>query len=249
VSLLILGGTADGRQLADYFHQQGLAVIYSVAGLVRAPAVSCEVVSGGFSQFGGLAIYIKQRAVTAILDVTHPYAKTMSETAVNVAHACEIPCWRFHREPWLQDKDDDWQSFQQWSDLAPVLAAYDNVLLTCGQLDQSQVDGFTDNAEQQQWLRTAVKPKADLPASMHWIKAIGPFNLADEIKLMRDNYIDVLVSKNSGGDSTSAKLTAARELGVKVLMIARPTVIDAEHHFVSHTQCRRFILSRFANAV
>ena len=108
--LLVLGGTADGRRLAEFFHQQGLPVIYSVAGLVRAPAVSCEVVSGGFTPLGGLLSYIKQKGVTAILDATHPYAQTMSTTAVETAKACGIPCWRFHRRAWQAQPGDHWQS-------------------------------------------------------------------------------------------------------------------------------------------
>ena len=83
--LLILGGTADGRQLAEILHRQGVPLIYSVAGLVRTPKVACEVVSGGFSQFGGLVEYSQQQGITAILDVTHPYAAKMSATAVSAA--------------------------------------------------------------------------------------------------------------------------------------------------------------------
>ncbi|MGK0500596.1 MAG: precorrin-6A/cobalt-precorrin-6A reductase, partial [Oceanicoccus sp.] len=120
MNLLILGGTADGRKLATSLHQQGVSVIYSVAGLVRMPDVDCQVVSGGFSQFGGLISYIKQQSITAILDVTHPYAQIMSATAVDVAKACDIPCWRFHRAAWQPEAGDNWQLFQQWDKLSKV---------------------------------------------------------------------------------------------------------------------------------
>jgi len=81
MTLLLLGGTADARQLATRLHRRSVVVIYSVAGLVRQPVVECRVVSGGFSQFGGLVEYIKAESVEAILDATHPYANAISEIA------------------------------------------------------------------------------------------------------------------------------------------------------------------------
>ncbi len=90
-TLLLLGGTADGRVLAEKLHNSGIRVIYSIAGLVRTPNVPCEIISGGFSQRGGLALFIQEHHVAAILDVTHPYAQTMSNTAASVAKQCGIP--------------------------------------------------------------------------------------------------------------------------------------------------------------
>lgn len=246
--LLILGGTVDGRQLAEYFYHQGLPVIYSVAGLVRSPNVDCEVVSGGFTQFGGLENFIKQKAVAAILDATHPYAETMSTTAINIAKLCKIPCWRFHRQVWQQQDDDNWQIFNHWNELAQALAPFKRVLLTCGQVSREQLAQLS-NYSQLQWLRTAVTPKIILPETVSWIKAIGPFALADEKALMQDHTIDVLVSKNSGGDTTSAKLQAARELTIPVFMLARPTLPNADLTFSSHVQCQDYVLNRFSHAV
>lgn len=245
MNLLILGGTADGRHLAEFFHQQGLSVIYSVAGLVRSPNVACKLVSGGFTQFGGLSHYIKQNALAAILDITHPYAQTMSTKAAAAALACDIPYWRFHRQAWQAQAGDHWQSFAHWPDLAATLAPYKKVLLTCGQLSQEQFALLAGYADQQQWLRTAVSPKINLPDSVHWIKAIGPFDLADEKQLMQTQGIDVLVSKNSGGNATSAKLQAARELAIPVLMLDRPPLPDADVLFDTHEQCQNYVLENF----
>lgn len=246
MNLLILGGTADGRKLASRLHKQGVPVIYSVAGLVRMPEVACKVVSGGFSQFGGLEAYIKEQAVTAILDVTHPYAQTMSATAMTTAKALDIPCWRFHREAWQRQEGDDWQLFQHWDALNQTLDNYTSVFLTCGQLTQQQVDDLGSNTKQQSILRTAVEPKHSLPNNMQWIKAIGPFSLDDELALMQSNNIDVLVSKNSGGDSTVAKLHAARKMNIPVLMLDRPTLPAADREFFNHDDCEAYVLSVFS---
>ena len=245
--LLILGGTADGRRLADFFYQQGLSVIYSVAGLVRKPKLSCKVISGGFTQFGGLQVFIKKNGVTAIIDVTHPYAQIMSTTAVETAKACGIPCWRFHRPAWKAQRGDQWRCFRQWPNLAAKLVTYRRVLLTCGQLNQKEFALLRAYANQKQWLRTAVKPRIDLPISAQWIKAMGPFNVDDEIQLMQSREIDVLVSKNSGGDATSAKLQAARELAIPVFMLERPTLADADRIFYTRQQCQNYVLEKFGH--
>ena len=241
MKLLLLGGTADGRHLAKALHQNNIDVIYSIAGLVRTPQLDCEIVSGGFTQFGGLENYIAEKEVTVILDVTHPYAQKMSLGAVAAAKAYNIPYWRFHRQPWLAKAGDNWQPVNNWKEALTSLTTKKSVLLTAGQFEQDVIDNLSLNLQQRQLLRVAVKPKVVLPASMRWIKAIGPFSYKDELALMQDNNIDVLVSKNSGGDSTVAKLHAARELSIPVLMLNRPTLPDADELFFTREECINFI--------
>ncbi len=237
MSLLILGGTADGRVLADALFEAGIPVIYSVAGLVRMPKVQCEVVSGGFTQFGGLAHFIRARHVSAILDVTHPYAQTMSTTAVEVSRELGVPCWRFHREAWQPEQGDNWTIVSDWHDALPLLQAKRTVFLTAGQVDQSIVDVLAGFIGQKQVLRTAVEPKITLPPSMRWIKAIGPFDYTQEHAVMTEYNIDVVVIKNSGGQSTIAKLQVARDLGIPVLMFARPDLPSADAILRSREAC------------
>ena len=245
MTLLILGGTADGRKLADSLHRKAVPVIYSVAGLVRMPDVNCQVVSGGFKQFGGLVEYIRRYNITAILDVTHPYAHIMTTTAMAAAKQCDISYWRFHRPAWQQQERDYWQLFQHWDDLQVALNNFNSVFLTCGQLTQQQLDGLSGDVNQQFLLRTAVKPKQQLPPNTQWLKAIGPFALDDELALMAKHAIDVLVSKNSGGEATEAKLHAARALNIPVLMLDRPTLPAVEQQFTTRANCETYVLTQF----
>ncbi|MBE0414896.1 precorrin-6A/cobalt-precorrin-6A reductase, partial [Yoonia sp.] len=46
------------------------------------------------------------------------------------------------------------------------------------------------------------------------------------VALFRRLGVDVLIVKNAGGVASRTKLTAARQLGIPVLMIARPPVGD-----------------------
>lgn len=224
--VLILGGTADARRVTQLLHEQGLPLLYSVAGLVRRPNVPAEVISGGFTQFGGLSAYIKSRNVVAIINATHPYTEKMSETAQRVAKQENIPYWRFLRPAWQAQEKDHWILCKDWLSLIEKIKPYKNVFFTAGQLPQKVLDAL--GPMQQITVRTAVKPKAKLPENCHWIKAIGPFDYEREMQLIRQKSIDVLVSKNSGGEATVAKLAVARNLGIPVLMLERPeTIIEA----------------------
>jgi precorrin-6A/cobalt-precorrin-6A reductase len=52
----------------------------------------------------------------------------------------------------------------------------------------------------------------------------GPYVVERERQLMAEHGVTVLVTKDSGGEMTSAKLTAARELSLPVVMVDRPAV-------------------------
>lgn len=235
MKLLLLGGTTEGRLLAKSLFNKGVPLVYSIAGLVRQPDLPCEVVSGGFSQFGGLNKYIKRQGITHVLDVTHPYAVQMSRKA----SGCGITYWRFERPPWQPKPDERWFDI---ADLVRQLEDKKSVMFTVGQITPELVNTLPQG--QKQLLRTAVKPKFDLPANITWIKAIGPFKLADEITLMKDHGVDALISKNSGGEATRAKLEAARQLGIPVYMKTRPAPAKADKTFNDLIACERFVLER-----
>lgn len=255
--ILLLGGTNDAKALATQLHNRGLEVVYSLAGLVRLPELPCQIVSGGFSQFGGLDAYVKAEGITAILDATHPYAANISQTAVEVAAKCEIPCWRYQRAPWQKTAQDHWLEFNDWPSLQMALSGKQSVMITTGQLSNEVLEGFKalsnlkqanfkqtnlkDNPNQRQWLRTAIAPKHDLPANMQWLQAIGPFDLESEEALLQTNGIDALVTKNSGGAATLAKIEAARHLRIPVYFLARPILPEVDREWSEIEACVQFV--------
>lgn len=242
---LILGGTADARHLVKALADAGLIdaglqLVYSVAGLVRVPQLDCEVISGGFTQFGGLKTYLQQQHISGVFDVTHPFAANMSRTAVEACAELELPCWRFHRPAWQQQPGDNWHNLSDWQDLPQLLTGKRNVLLTAGQLSETLSQQLLSKAAEQNQrliLRTAAPPRFQWPDSMPWIKAIGPFDLAAETALFEEYAIDALVSKNSGGDATAAKLEAARNCGASVYMLQRPEIPAAQQIFSDIGAC------------
>ncbi len=256
--LLILGGTADGRLMAEHLHARmnsgGFnrdAIVYSVAGLVRVPQVPCEVISGGFTQYGGLTQYIRAHSIDALLDMTHPYAQRMSQTAKDAAAETGIACWRFHRPAWEAAEGDNWHECVDWPQLLSQLQDKKSILFTAGQMEKEVLRllvSMSANSDKSYVLRTAIAPQYALPPNMQWIKAIGPFSEHSETELMRKFEIDVLVSKNSGGDSTSAKLTVARNLGIPVYMLSRPDPVFVDHVFSDFDLCEDFVINSFSDA-
>lgn len=245
---MLLGGTADARRLATQLHKAGVPIIYSIAGLVRTPDIACEVISGGFSQYGGLQRYMLDHHIAGVIDVTHPYAAAMTEQAFTVSRVLGLPYWRFNRPAWQEAADEQWQTFEAWSSLMAALADKHSVFFTAGQLPADILPALTAMASQgqKQLLRTAVKPKHALPEGMQWLKAIGPFDYGNENTLFEQHKIDVLVSKNSGGDATRAKLDVARERGVEILMLSRPQEPKAIKPYSELTACRDAVLHWFS---
>jgi precorrin-6A/cobalt-precorrin-6A reductase len=251
MTLLLLGGTSDARRIAQRLHERDSDVIYSLAGLVRQPQIDCRIVSGGFTPIGGLRQFIETEKVAAILDATHPYAQQMSDTAVTVARHYGIPVWRYQRPPWHAQSADDWHDFDSWQQLVPLLLSRRSVFFSAGQLQQTFVDqliGQLNHTNQRQALRTAIRPQIKLPQTMIWIEDIGPFDIDAERALFERFEVDTLVTKNSGGDATAAKLTVAREQGLPVFLLSRPPLLAADEEFADSDLCFDFVARRIGEA-
>ena len=225
MKILILGGTADARKIATALIEENIAVIYSVAGLVRLPQLKCPVISGGFSKEGGLSHFLAQQQIQGVVDATHPYAINMSQQALLSCGQLSLPYFCFARPPWQQQQGDNWISVDDWPALLTACVKFDRPFLTTGQLPQSALAKIARHSQKVVY-RTAAPSKALLAENVEWIKAIGPFVLAQEQALMQRLDIDVLVCKNAGGEATIAKLAAARVLKIPVIMLQRPPLVE-----------------------
>lgn len=243
MSILVLGGTLDARQITETLIKKGKTCIYSVKGLVRIPNLPCQVIEGGFEVRGGLEHYSRIAAVTCIVDATHPFATKMSQKALKVANIIGIPYIRFNRDAWDAEAADQWTHFSNINALLSALTSFKRVFLSLGQPDANVKAYVERHLEQRFLLRTAVKPDWQWPDNVTWIKAIGPFHLEDEVHLLQQNRIDLMVSKNSGGNATYAKLVAARSMQIKVFMLDRPTEDKRLYHFNTQSACVEACLS------
>ena len=216
--VLILGGTAEARALAGALVAAGVPVVSSLAGRVRDPALPAgEVRIGGFGGVDGLAAWISEHDAAAVVDATHPFASTMTAHAVAASAATGVPLVVLRRPGWAP------QPGWIWADSLPDAAARlpalgERVFLTTG---RTSLATFAD-LDLEFLVRCVEPPAGPAPRRMTVLLSRGPFTVAGERALMREHGIDVLVTKDSGGPLTSAKLAAAREEDVRTLVVRRP---------------------------
>lgn len=238
--VLILGGTAEGRELAAALTVSSVSVISSLAGRVNSPRLPPGAVRvGGFGGADGLAKYLSEQAISMVVDATHPFAGRITGNAQVACARTGTRLLVVRRPAWTAVSGDRWTSVADLPATVPALTRHGRdaaVLLTVGRQGASTFS----QAPQRFWLRAVDPPEGPLPTRVEVILDRGPFTVTAERDLMLRLGIDVLVTKNSGGDLTVAKLTAARALGLPVIMVARPplpagvTTVDSAAAALSH---------------
>jgi precorrin-6A/cobalt-precorrin-6A reductase len=219
---LILGGTGDANRLADALFRARIEAVYSYAGRTQIPlGHALQVRIGGFGGAEGLADYIESERITHVIDATHPFAAEMSRRAVEACTATGTPLLALERSPWRKVPGDIWIEV---SDLAAAVAALPEqrtkVFLAIG---RQHIAPFAAKPQHAYTLRFVDTPDGALPLpDAEVIVSRGPFTLEGDRALMQSRGITWLVARNSGGDGARAKIDAARELGLPVIMIARP---------------------------
>ena len=220
--LLILGGTAEAADLAVRLDvDDRFDVTSSLAGVTRRPAPLAGVVRrGGFGGSDGLTAYLRDERFDRVVDATHPFARKISIHAAAACRELGIPLLRLERPAWRRHADDHWIEVTDMAAAAAHLPTLgQRVFLSGGRKDLASfaaLDGI--------WflVRLIEAPAEPLPLDRHQlILARGPFEIDDELRLLRQHKIDAIVAKNSGGAATYAKIAAARTLGLPVVMVRR----------------------------
>jgi precorrin-6A/cobalt-precorrin-6A reductase len=242
---LILGGTSEANQLATAVAAAGFDAIYSYAGRTQVRLNQpLPTRTGGFGGAGGLAEYIACEKITHVIDATHPFANEISRNAVAACAATNTPLIALARAPWTKMQGDRWIEVP---DIASAVAALPEtparVFLGIG---RQHIAAFSERAQHAYTLRFIDAPDGALPLpDSEVIVSRGPFTLAGELETMRTRGIEWVVARNSGGAGARAKIDAARELGIPVIMITRPELparpqvesVDEILRWLSHTAC------------
>ncbi len=227
-NILVLGGTVEARKIADLIEKErGLSAIYSLAGVTTDPILpSCRSNIGGFGGIAGLVDFIQENSIKAIVDATHPYAVKMSDSAVDVAEQTGVTLVRYQRAAWRPTEDDEWVDCSDVREAASSLPRDGSVVFLA--IGKKEISAFKDN-EHDCFLIRSVEPiePSSLPSKAMVVNERGPFDLDKEKSLLQSNKVNFLVCKNSGGTASLAKLLACRDLGIKVFMIRRPSILPA----------------------
>ncbi|WP_433635230.1 cobalt-precorrin-6A reductase [Nocardia sp. CA-120079] len=219
---LILGGTQEAREIAHIASgERGFDIVSSLAGRVRDPLLPAGPVRiGGFGGVGGLRKWLADNEIAAVVDATHPFAGTISSNAAGAAADLGLPLLHVRRPGWSEQPGDRWIRVPDLDAAAQAISQLgERIFLTIGRQGVAAFAGLTD-----QWflIRAIDPPTGALPPHHELLLARGPFAPADEQRLLTQHRIDVLVTKDSGGDQTAAKLDAARSAGLPVVVVDRP---------------------------
>ena len=226
ISVLILGGTGDARNLARKLSEErDIRVVSSLAGvLAQPPDLPGEVRIGGFGGADGLTDYLRTERIDLLVDATHPFAAGISMNASEAATNAGVPMARLNRPSWKQQPGDRWIEVPDVTAAVRACAGFKRPFLTLGRKDLASFSGL----ETRCLVRMVELPRGGIPLPDYDLElARGPFSESDEQALMQRYETDVLVTKASGGDATYGKIAAARALGLPVVMIARPRLPDA----------------------
>ncbi len=221
-TILILGGTAEAVALAKTLHGQPQnRIIYSLAGLTKNPTIfDGEIRVGGFGGIPGMASYLDKEQVDEVVDATHPFATQISSNAVKACELAGISIKCKVRPPWIPEPNDDWQSVENLKTAAQTLPADANAFLALG---SQHLEGFYARKDVFFTVRMIEPPKRSMSFKhLSLIISRPQGSIQAEKELFEDRQISHLVCRNSGGKQGLVKLTAARELSIKVIMIERP---------------------------
>lgn len=235
--LLLLGGTGEALRLArELDGSSRVHCISSLAGRTDHPVLPPgEVRIGGFGGRPGLVTYLMNEGIELVLDATHPFATQICHHAQKACEDLGIPRAKLVRPAWVPSPGDRWTMMPDIAAAAAFLRVHParRIFLTLGRQDLAPfvpLAGANDgDPGDGRWflIRMIDPPDPDTPLPPgEVILGRGPFRPEDETALMRQHHIELLVTKNSGG--SAAKIAAAAELHLPVLMIDRPPLPPGE---------------------
>ncbi|MEM8979527.1 MAG: cobalt-precorrin-6A reductase [Pseudomonadota bacterium] len=228
--ILLLAGTSEGREMAEGLEAKVVPFIASLAGATRAPGVQGEMWrTGGFGGAAGFEDFLEANQISAVLDLTHPFADRITQRSAKICAERGVPFAQVLRAPWKPGPGDLWHQVNSETECVDLIAAQEVVFLATGRQTLDRFQGLKCRAV---YCRQIDPPTGPFPFERgQFVIGRPPFSEAEEIALFKELEVDWLVVKNAGGDASRSKLDAARKLGIRVAMINRPP--EGSHKILS----------------
>jgi len=222
MTLLLLAGTTEAQQIAKALSDRGVPAVASLAGVTRAPrATGLDTRTGGFGGADGFRAFLRSAGISAVVDATHPFAHQISNRTADICAKNSIPYCQLLRPEWTPEAGDDWTCLNNEDEAAKYIAPGSTVFLATG---RQTLDRFANLSNCRLICRQIDPPDRPFPfPNGEFLVGRPPFSIAEETELFKKLAVDWLVVKNAGGEAPRSKLIAARELGIKVAMINRPS--------------------------
>lgn len=221
MTLLLLAGTSEARDLARLLAASGIPAHASLAGATRSPkSLDLPTRIGGFGGADGFKAYVADQKISAVIDATHPFAHQITTRSARLCAGLGLPYLNVMRPGWTPQDGDRWTWIAHPQDAARHIGPDATVFLATG---RQTLEGYADLAPRRILLRQIDPPTAPFPwEGGEFVIGRPPFSRSSERSLFEALGVDVLVTKDSGGLAARTKLDAARDLGISVLMLRRP---------------------------
>jgi Precorrin-6x reductase len=229
-TILVLGGTREAAELADRLvaARPDARIVTSLAGRTRDPAaIAGEVRSGGFGGANGLAAWMRENAVTTLIDASHPFATAISANAARAAEIASVPRLRLVRPAWTAEAGDLWKPVPTLDAAAAALPSGAVALLALG---RQHLAPFAARTDCRFVVRSVDAPQPPLPFAAGLLLGKPSTDPDEEAALFQRLDVSHLVCRNSGGAGAHAKIVAARRLALPVVMIERPPLPEGAVH-------------------
>lgn len=232
--ILVLAGTSDARALAIEIKQAGFSLLATVvtenaAIELRNADIPVQV---GRLPASDMASLLVEKGIRVIVDASHPFAEEASKNAMNAAEQAKVPYIRYERESqnFQYEKLTMVQSYEEAAEIAAQKKGV--ILLTTG---SKTLQIFTKQLLNVPGVRLLARmlPRLDnlekcesLGFPQKNIIAIqGPFTKEFDLALYKQFGVTLMITKESGQiGSVNEKVEAAKELGIDMILISRPTI-------------------------
>ena len=220
MTLLLLAGTSDARRLAAGLAGKGIPAIASLAGATREPLpLAIPTRHGGFGGADGFAAFLGAEGIGAVIDATHPFAVRITVRTHVLCATRGVPLLRLERPGWSPGLGDRWRFATDIAEAKRLVPAEATVFLATGRQSLPDWEGLPTRRA---YLRVIDPPASPFPLPGAFVVARPPFDREAEVALFQRLGITHLVVKDSGAADARAKLDAARDLGLQVLVLRRP---------------------------
>ncbi len=226
--LLLLGGTREAREIATALAgEAGITVVTSLAGRTRTPLRPPGALRvGGFGGIDGLVAWLREAEIDFVLDATHPFARRISAHVREACRRLRLPHLRLERPPWRAEEGDRWLEMPDLDAALTVLPRFGRrVFVNLGRQEVARLA----TCPECRFLLRVVEPLPELPGNVEMVAGRPPYTVAGDRALLARCGIQALLVRNSGGQGAYPKLVAARQLGLPVVMIARPAPLAGDH--------------------
>lgn len=222
MKILIFGGTGEARELANQLVGLGYNVTSSLAGRTHNPLLpKGEIRYGGFGDVQNLMQFLGTQKFDWLIDATHPYAALMSHKLSSVAQDKQISFLRVMRPVWTAPDGAEWHEVDDVAKAFSVLPSAARPFVSLGHKDMHKITHWPTMGCV---VRLIEPPTIALSTTVDLVLSRPPYDVDGEIALMRSHNITHLITKNSGGAQTRAKIDAAATLGLPIIALKRPTL-------------------------